>query len=92
MHVYKLVGKAVNRQLPAKVRPCKAITDPMSPCEQDLIEEKKRRICLNRVINQSHSESDSFKSLVPFEYFLFPAFPKVVTKFRGGGGVKKLYR
>ena len=34
----------------SKVRPCKAITDPMSPCEQELIEEEKRRICLNRVL------------------------------------------
>ena len=34
----------------SKVRPSKAITDPISPCEQELIEEEKRRICLNRVI------------------------------------------
>lgn len=75
MHVYKLVGKAVNRQLPAKVRPCKAITDPMSPCEQDLIEEEKRRICLNRVLislilNLIPSNPLSLSNISSFLHFL----------------------
>lgn len=32
-------------------------------------------------INQSYSEFDPFKFLVPFEYFFFPSGPKVVTNF-----------
>ena len=72
MHVYKLVGKAANQQLPAKLTPCKAISHyrshvtlragPDRGGEKEDLPEPRINLILNRIL----SNPLSLSNITPF--------------------------